>query len=617
MSSIAGNTTTTAVLSGGETESHDITTAGDADWFKVTLVAGRTYSFTLASSGGPGIGLPDPDISIYDNLGNLIDTQTSVSNSVNIITFRAPASGTYFVGVGDTGSDTGNYALSWVATDTIVNTTATTANLVANGTVLSKIDVANDSDWFGLNMTAGLSYGFEVKSNGVGGLPDGDIVLRDALGNAVATSTSVSSSINQLNVDATQSGKYYLDVNDTGSDTGGYAVRWIATDTILNNVNTTNALASGTQLASALDVSGDRDWVKVNLVAGKSYAFEVSASGANGLSDGDLQLMDSAGNIIASSTSVSNSKNTLSFTAITSGIYFINVYDTGSDIGNYVLRNVGNDVIVANQATTSTLLDGGRVSGLIDNLGDQDWHEFTAHQGQTYVFTLTGDGSATELASTRLTLRDAAGTVVYTATGEASTISFTATTDGPLYLDVQGYNSSYSGKYLLSVISNSATLEGTLGADRLQGGAGANTMSGLNGNDWMDGGAGADRLFGSYGNDTLAGAGDNDLLYGGAGNDSLSGGSGIDKLDGGAGNDILRGGTGADQFMFRTTSNTDTIADFQDGLDKISIIGGPSSMAGLTLTQVGDDVEIRFGTTTIHVNALTVAEVTAADFLFS
>lgn len=617
MSSIAGNTSTTAELLIGEIESNTITTAGDADWFKVTLVAGRSYSFTVASSGGPGIGLPDPDMTIYDSLGNPLTSQNNYTDQVITLSFRATTSGTYYIGVGDGGTDIGNYALSWVATDNIVNTTATTATLVANGTKTSTIDVSGDSDWFGLSMTSGLSYGFEVKSNGVGGLPDADIILRDSFGNAISGGANYTDSINLLTHNATQTGKYYLDVNDSGVDTGGYAVRWIATDTILNNIATTQTLASGAEFTSAIDVQGDQDWVKVTLVAGKSYAFEVTATGLNGLPDGDLTLRDAGGNAIASSVEYTYSKNTLSFTATASGTYFISVGDTGTDSGGYVLRNVGVDAIVANQATASTLLDGGRVAGLIDNAGDMDWHMFSAHQGQAYVFTLSGDGSATELASTRLVLRDAAGNVVYSANGDTSTINYTATADGPLYLDVQGYNASYAGRYLLSVVSNSSTLTGTDAADRLQGDAGATTMSGLNGNDWLAGGAGADRLYGGNQNDTLSGNADNDQLYGGAGNDSILGGSGIDQLDGGAGNDILRGGLGADQFLFRPAGNVDTIVDFQDGIDKIRIIGGPSSLAGLTLTQVADDVEIQFGTTTIHVNAIDLASLSSSDFLFA
>ena len=75
---------------------------------------------------------------------------------------------------------------------------------------------------------------------------------------------------------------------------------------------------------------------------------------------------------------------------------------------------------------------------------------------------------------------------------------------------------------------------------------------------WMEGTIGADRLEGSGRNDLLmlrdggdvahAGGGD-DLLRGGAGNDRLGGGQGDDWLIGGIGADALRGGNGADTLL--------------------------------------------------------------------
>lgn len=71
-------------------------------------------------------------------------------------------------------------------------------------------------------------------------------------------------------------------------------------------------------------------------------------------------------------------------------------------------------------------------------------------------------------------------------------------------------------------------LEGTAGANKLNGGAEDDT------------------IFGLGGNDTLRGAGGYDVLLGGDGNDSLSGGALDDFLIGGAGNDTIDGGTGDD-----------------------------------------------------------------------
>ena len=67
------------------------------------------------------------------------------------------------------------------------------------------------------------------------------------------------------------------------------------------------------------------------------------------------------------------------------------------------------------------------------------------------------------------------------------------------------------------------------------------------GNDTVIGGAAQDTFHGEDGNDTLVGGlGDDSYLWGGEGDDWLDGGDGSDGLDGGIGNDTAFGGAGAD-----------------------------------------------------------------------
>lgn len=617
MSSIAGNTTTTAVLSQGEIETHTIDAADDFDWFAVSLVAGMNYSFTVSSSGGPGIGLVGPDITLYSGIGAPLVTQSSFSGSTSTITFRAVTSGNYFVGVGDTGDSTGQYALAWVPTDSIRADVATASSLLANGSVAGNLEVAGDADWFGLSMTSGLSYGFEVRGATTDQLVGGDVQLRDANGNVLDQLTTFSGTIFGLQHNATVTGQYFVSVSDGGSDTGGYTIDWIATDTVQNNLTTTHTLDRDASVSSAIDVAGDADWFEVTMKAGETYAFQVLAGTANPLQWGDLQLRDAQGNVLASFTSFSGSPNTLAYTAGTTGTYFVTVHDTGNDTGGYTLYNLGQDTVRNNVSTTSAMVEGGQLAGNIDVISDSDWHKIDAQQGQTYTFTLSGDGSALELENTRLILRDAAGNIVREISGAVSSITHTATTSGPLFLDVRGSDNSQFGAYVLDVVSDAPSLTGTAAADRLQGGAGATAINGAGGNDRLDGGLGNDRLFGSSGADRLYGNADNDRLYGGTGNDRLFGGSGRDTLDGGTGDDVLTGGLAADQFLFRATSGDDTITDFQDGADRIRILSGANSFGGLTLTTIGEDVRVSFGTVSILIEAITTAELSAADFLFS
>ena len=61
----------------------------------------------------------------------------------------------------------------------------------------------------------------------------------------------------------------------------------------------------------------------------------------------------------------------------------------------------------------------------------------------------------------------------------------------------------------------------------------------------------------------------------------LDGGDGNDVLHGGQGNDLLMGGAGSDRFEFSGLNGTDTIADFQHGLDQIRITGYGAALGQL------------------------------------
>ena len=155
-------------------------------------------------------------------------------------------------------------------------------------------------------------------------------------------------------------------------------------------------------------------------------------------------------------------------------------------------------------------------------------------------------------------------------------------------------------------------LRGFGGDDQLFGLDGDDTLNGGTGNDLLDGGNGSDTVsfkLGAtvgatadlanvraqdtgYGLDTfrsienLEGTDFNDVLSGNNAANVLSGLGGNDTLRGRGGDDTLTGGAGADRFVFEAASanGTDTIRDFQSGLDKLvfSTEDGYAAGAGLT-----------------------------------
>ena len=171
--------------------------------------------------------------------------------------------------------------------------------------------------------------------------------------------------------------------------------------------------------------------------------------------------------------------------------------------------------------------------------------------------------------------------------------------------------------------------------DGLVGGLGADRLDGGNGSDWIyygfsqsgvtvnlstgvgSGGEaqgdtyfGIENVNGSNFDDFLIGNAGNNKFYGGNGNDIIIGGGGQDELWSGDGNDILTGdGNGivaADKFVFDPDYGHVTITDFQQGVDKIRLLGHDQSLANF-----GTDGELAWGYTDqngLHANALDASD---------
>ena len=121
--------------------------------------------------------------------------------------------------------------------------------------------------------------------------------------------------------------------------------------------------------------------------------------------------------------------------------------------------------------------------------------------------------------------------------------------------------------------------------------------------------------------DMLTGGVAGDQLYGGAGADLLNGVAGRDILSDGDGSDTLTGGADADIFVMSADGATDTITDFQLGVDRIDLSewGRVYDLTGLTWLVRSDGFALSFGGETLEVQtsngmALSAASFVAADF---
>ena len=159
-------------------------------------------------------------------------------------------------------------------------------------------------------------------------------------------------------------------------------------------------------------------------------------------------------------------------------------------------------------------------------------------------------------------------------------------------------------------------ITGRKASDSLDGGGGNDTIYGGRGLDTLTGGSGDDILFGGRGSDSLQGGEGNDSLYGGKGEDTLLGGLGDDFLSGENGNDYLIGGSGSDRFLLTSSIGSDTVLDFEVGIDKFAIDNG-LTFQQLEISQTAGGTVLKVASTNQVLATVTglKSSITESDFV--
>lgn len=324
---------------------------------------------------------------------------------------------------------------------------------------------------------------------------------------------------------------------------------------------TINATASG----------GVFEYYAVNVAAGTRVIFDIDGNSF----DSVIQIVTGAGVVLAENDDSSDPGGTatasaLDYTFATAGTYYLRVQDydvaTGPSAGDTYTLHVS--------STSAGVSYTGATAVEPDTLDGGDGIDTASY------------GSATSAVNVSLLV---AGTQDTGGGGLDRLVSIENIT-GSSFGDTLTGN---AGDNVLTGGFGTDTLNGGDGNDTLYGNQDNDTLNGGNGNDTLYGGQGDDILFGNQNDDTLVGGTGNDQLFGGQGNDILRGDDGNDILQGGVGVDALTGGAGADTFRYTniadsTQAATDTILDFQTGVDKIDLAAINTSAADhVTITSTG------------------------------
>ncbi len=468
----AGTGTSGTVAIGGSTTG-DIETAGDRDWFAVTLEAGKTYRIDLEGSRTRAGTLADPYLyGVHDAEGNLISGTPDDDGGWSYnsrVTFTPDAAGTYYIAAGAYRSYLGTYTVSVTeepvageSTDLAADT-ATTGAVEVGGSATGEVEIGGDRDWYAVALEAGRTYRIDLEGSPTGAGTLSDPYLRgvyDAEGNLISGTPDDDggwSYNSRVTFTPDAAGIYYISAGAYDSVVGTYRVSVTeqpaaeASADLAADTATTGAVAVGGSAAGAIETAGDRDWFAVTLEAGTAYRIDLEGSPTHGgtLPDPYLRgVYDADGNLVPGTPDDDGGQSLnsrLEFTPDASGTYYISAGAYGSAVGAYTLsvteelasapqvneEPVNEERVIAPPVTEETVIPppadlaadtttagavavGGSVVSEIETRGDRDWFAVTLEAGKVYRFEIGGSraGAGTLGSANLFGVFDAAGNLV-------------------------------------------------------------------------------------------------------------------------------------------------------------------------------------------------------------
>jgi Ca2+-binding RTX toxin-like protein len=357
------------------------------------------------------------------------------------------------------------------------------------------------------------------------------------------------------------------------------------------NPNIANATTIPHATINATATGGSIEYYRIDVTApGAQAIFDIDGTGS--LTDSIIELVDSAGNLLATNDTGPGDPGTtvnddayITYTFAAAGTYYIRV---GRFISNSVAQPMlagqtytlnislqgaaGSTTFTVNN-TSSLVADGGEGNDYLQGtVADDTLTGGNGNDTASFATAYNGGGAGTTGVTVDLNLQGAAQNTVGAGNDTLSGIE---------NLVGSQYNDTLTGD------GNDNVIEGGLGADTLAGGLGSDTASyagaaagvtvslALQGAGQNTINAGTDTLSGF---ENLSGSAFNDSLTGDANANTLSGGAGDDTLNPGANAgavvDLLDGGLGTDTASFAGNASavTATLNGVVDGT--ATIIGG-------------------------------------------
>ncbi len=474
---LAGNTLATAraITVGSSTTSY-------TDWVGSTDT-NDYYRFSLANSGNFNLGLTgmtaDGDVQLLNSSGSVIASSTNGGTASESIT-RQLSAGTYYIRVYPyTGNTNYNLAVSaapLAPVDLAGNTLATARAITVGSSTTSY------TDWVGSTDTNDY-YRFSLANSGnfnlglTGMTADGDVQLLNSSGSVIASSTNGGTASESITRQLS-AGTYYIRVYPyTGSTNYNLAVSaapLAPVDLAGNTLATARAITVGSSTTSYTDWVGSTD-------TNDYYRFSLANSGNFNLgltgmtADGDVQLLNSSGSVIASSTNGGTASESIT-SQLSAGTYYIRVYPyTGNTNYNLTLSATTAPVVPGYSAISGYGLvnAAAAVAGALNQSpfanvptfgGANDWGVNLVNAPEAWARGYTGQGVVVAVLDTGVDRNhaDLAGNI-WTNAGEIANDGLD--NDGNGYVDdVYGWNFANGNNNTLDGNRHGTHVAGTIAA---------------------------------------------------------------------------------------------------------------------------------------------------------
>ena len=472
-----------------------IHTTTDVDLYKFTTQAAGTSSHYVRIDFSHAVG--DIDIDLLDSAGNVLTSSTGTSDREEI-SLNGRAAGTYFVKIRGYSGARGTYSLSInppvptfsADSDEANETTATATNLGTLSGLTTRsnrsIHTTTDVDLYKFTTQAVGTSAHYVRIDFTHSVGDLDIDLLDSAGNVLTSSTGTSDR-EEISLSGRTAGVYYLRVRGYSGARGNYSLSINSPTPTFSadsdEANETTATATDLRTLSGLTTRSNRsihtttdvDVYKFTTQGVGTSAHYVRIDFTHSAGDLDMDLLDSAGNVLTSSTGTTD-REEITLNGRAAGVYYVRVRGYSGARGNYTLSinapesSFAADRYEANE-TTATATDLRTVSGLVTQ---SNLSIHTTTDVDLFKFTTQGAGTSAHYARIDFThsvgdidmdLLDSAGNVLTSSTGTSNReeITLNGRAAGVYYVRVRGYSGA-RGNYTLSINAP----ESSFAADRYE-----------------------------------------------------------------------------------------------------------------------------------------------------